>query len=174
VRLFVALVPPAAVIDALPAVRSGARPTPSDQLHVTLAFLGEQEQAEPIALALDAVSDCPAPLVRLAGAGRFGSAVWLGMQGDLVTLRGLARCAQDAVRSAGVVLEPRTWHPHLTIARGGRVPGLERYEGPVAAWDEVRLVRSHLGRGAARHEPLAGWRLPQPAPVDPPEWWQRS
>ena len=171
-RLFVALVPPAKVVASLPHVPDGVRPVPPDQVHLTLAFLGEQPDAEPVTASLDPVLAVgTAPVLRLASAGRFGTAVWLGVHGDLVRLTTLAASVQRAVGATGVALEDRPWRPHLTIGRSrdprGRRTGrsappllsLDAYAGPSAPWTEVRLVRSHLGRDGARHEALARWTL---------------
>lgn len=163
-RLFVSLVPPPEVVTALPALPPTVRPAAPGQAHVTLAFLGEVAGAEPVAVELAGVlAGRPAPRLRLSGAGTFGRAVWLGVAGDLDVLARLAGAVQDAVRAAGVGLEARRWRPHLTVGRG-RLPGeLPAYEGPVATWGRVDLVRSHLSPEGARHEPLHTWRLADPA-----------
>lgn len=170
-RLFVALVPPAEVMAALPILPDGLRPVSADQIHLTLAFLGEQPAAHAIAASLDRAVSGAAPLLQLAGAGSFGSAVWLGLQGDLDRLAELARSVQHAVRSAGVVLEDRRWQPHLTVGRTRGRPGphagrpsalfgdLRSYAGPRGRWNEVRLVHSRLGRASASHETIARWHL---------------
>ena len=159
-RLFVALVPPADVLAALPALPASVRPVPPGRQHVTLAFLGEVAGAAAVAAALDAaLPGSPAPVLRLAGAGAFRRAVWLGLAGDLPGLHHLAGGVQDAVRAAGVDLERRRWHPHLTVGRGPLPPHLLPYEGPAVAWDRVELVRSHLGGPGARHEALRSWPL---------------
>ena len=159
-RLFVALVPPAAVVAALPDLPRGLRPVPPGQHHVTLAFLGEVPDPEPVAAALDAVvPGCPAPRLALAQAGAFGCAVWLGLTGERDRLDALARAVQDAVRSAGVPLDDRPYRPHLTVGRGALPVGLDAYAGPSATWSRVDLVRSTLGPAGARHDALRSWAL---------------
>lgn len=159
-RLFVALVPPAEVVAALPAPPRGLRPVPPGQHHVTLAFLGEVPEPAPVAVALDAVlPGCPAPRLALTGAGVFGHAVWLGLTGERDRLHALAAAVQDAVRGAGVVLEARPYRPHLTVGRGVLPPRLAGYAGPSATWSRVALVRSTLGPAGARHDALRSWRL---------------
>ena len=167
-RLFVSLVPPPEVVAGLPPLGPTVRPAPLGQAHLTLAFLGEVAAVEPVAAELAGVlADRPAPRLRLSGAGTFGSAVWRGVAGDLDVLARLAGDVQGAVRAAGVALEARRWRPHLTVGRG-RLPHelsaheLSAYEGPVATWARVELVRSHLSAAGARHEPLHTWRLADP------------
>jgi 2'-5' RNA ligase len=177
-RLFLALVPPAEVVADLPPLPGGVRPVTADQVHLTLAFLGEQPSATPIAAGLDHVMGGTPLLLRLSGAGMFGNAVWLGLRGDLDRLSALAADVQDAVRATGIELEHRRWRPHLTVGRTRDrrdehdprsrmlLAGLDGYSGPSAPWDEVRLVRSHLGSGGARHEVVTSWRLAT-SPTEP-------
>jgi 2'-5' RNA ligase len=159
VRLFVSLVPPAVVLDALPSVPAEARAVRLEQVHLTLAFLGEVTDPSPLMPALATTRTLAAPRLALFGSGRFGNAVWLGLSGDLDQLETLARTVQDSVRACGFALERRPWRPHLTIARGRPWPLLRDYAGPAASWEEVRLVRSHLDQHAARHETVDAWRL---------------
>jgi 2'-5' RNA ligase len=164
-RLFVALVPPAEVVAALPPVPEGVRAVPREQVHLTLAFLGELPSAEPVGALLPAALVGPAPRLQLAGAGRFGTAVWLGLRGDIDRLAELARRVQQVALDGGVALELRRWQPHLTVGRvrdrrPWAIDSLAGYTGPTAAWTEVRLVRSTLGPGGARHETLTSWHLP--------------
>lgn len=89
------------------------------------------------------------------------------MAGDLGVLARLAGGVQDAARAAGMVLEARRWRPHLTVGRGRLPHELSAYEGPVATWARVDLVRSHLSAAGARHEQLRTWRLADPSG---PQW----
>lgn len=159
-RLFVQLVPPDEVRTALPALPPGVRGAPPGQEHVTLAFLGEVADPARVAAALDEALDGGAPpRLRLEGAGAFGTSLWLGLGGDRERLLRLAGVVQDAVRRAGVALEPRPYRPHLTLGRGRLPAGLAAYRGPDATWDRVDLVHSTLTSGRARHVPLRTWRL---------------
>lgn len=178
-RLFVALVPPPIVVAALPHVPGGVRPVPRDQVHLTLAFLGDHPAHEPLVECLDAVVRGPAPVLQTIGAGAFGTAVWVGLGGDVERLAELATSVQAAVAEAGVDLEDRSWRPHLTVGRTrgravsrghGRdlleptvLAALGDHAGPRAPWTEVRLVRSQLGRTGAHHETVAHWTLDAPA-----------
>ena len=129
-RLFVSLVPPQVVRAALPALPPGVRAAPPGQEHVTLAFLGDVADPAPVAAALDEVlAGAAAPRLRLEGAGAFGTALWLGLGGDRERLRRLAGEVQDAVRRAGVALEPRPYRPHLTLGRGRLPAGSRRTAG---------------------------------------------
>jgi len=91
--------------------------------HITLAFLGEVDQAKlPNAIAaLDEVAHKSMPLtdLHLHGAGTFTTVLWLGVE---PTMRyspadRLARRVQRTLRARGFAIESRPWRAHLTVAR---------------------------------------------------------
>lgn len=188
-RLFVAVVPPAAVLDSLAAAVDPVRDdevrwTLADGWHVTLAFYGEVAEAT--------ISDVSTRLTRgarrhtpfelhLAGAGRFGRAVlWCGVRGDVDPLRRLAATAAAVGRRVGVADDDRRYRPHLTLARSPGdgadlrryVAALAAYEGPAWTVERIALVQSHPSATAgrpARYETLEEYPLrvvttPSPAP----------
>src|SRR5579875_3756312 len=104
-RLFVALTPPAAVLDELEAATAPLRAqwrdlrwTSRDAWHVTLAFLGEVDEAAvtPLLPRLErAAGRHPRLGLALAGAGAFPQAararvLWSGLDGDRHELSALA------------------------------------------------------------------------------------
>jgi 2'-5' RNA ligase len=155
VRLFVALRPSAAALASL-ADALGVAVDP--RWHLTLAFVGEQPDAEPFLEPLAAVAARSAAVeLLLSGGLTFGGRVLAAsVTGDVAALSRLAHAVQEVCRSAGAAVDDRPYRPHLTLARGRRltVPaGLAGYEGPVWRADVVELVRSHLGH-RSRHEVL--------------------
>lgn len=180
IRAFVAITPPDSVRDALIAVQEGLpqgwRAADEAQLHLTLVFLGAlpRPDLEDVALALAALRGTPFRL-RLSGVGVFGGAeprtLWAGLAPcpELTALQ--VRVAQ-AARGAGVEIERRRFHAHLTLARTqgrpGRVEterwiarhaGLDGPEWEVAAFG---LWRSELGRHGAVHTLLDEYPLAAP------------
>jgi 2'-5' RNA ligase len=166
VRLFVALVPPPAVRTrlacALPALPVGPqfRPVAPDRWHLTLAFLGEVPDDEPLRAPLAAAAAGGGPLaLSVTGAATFPSALYVGVEGP--GLADLAARVREELLAAGQPAgDRRRWRGHLTIARGRAVrvvPGLPRV--PVA-WraDRVSLVHSLVGPEGG-YEELAGWVL---------------
>jgi RNA 2',3'-cyclic 3'-phosphodiesterase len=173
-RLFVAVYPPPEAADHLADFLTGlhlgraadkgvnARLATRAHWHVTLAFLGEvaDERVPRAAAALDLVPvELPAPVLRIAGAGRFGrgrfTIVWAGMGGDVTELSTLAKRVRRELRRARLPYDEKPLRPHLTLARpGDRLPAeeiaadlaaLREYEGPEWTVEAVRLMRSHLG-----------------------------
>lgn len=186
-RLFAAVVPPASAVEHLEAAASAVRDsrltwTVTAAWHVTLAFYGavDDERVAPLRQRLVRAARRHTPFdLRLAGAGRFGTAVlWTGVsedEGRLSEPRRLSRpgrlarlagSASAAGRRMGLGdPEARPYRPHLTLARSSRqadlrpyVAALEGYLGPVWTVDDISLVRSHLGAGEggrARYETVA-------------------
>jgi 2'-5' RNA ligase len=162
-RLFVCVRPPDAVLDRLDELvarcrtgsSGGVRWADRSTWHVTLHFLGEVADPDPVVqalsdLALPAVEADLGPAVRLLGR-RVVCAPIAGLEG-------LARRVQGAVAHLGEPPEDRPFRGHVTLARLGRSGGGHPCVGtPIAErWtvDDVTLVRSHLGSGPARYEDL--------------------
>lgn len=181
-RLFVALHPPAAIREQLADYMEGvpdARWQDDEQLHLTVRFIGEIErtQAEDVAAALGQVH-APAPVVRLAGTGRFErrghtTALWAGIVPH-DPLAALHRKVDAACVRAGLDPERRAYLPHITLARlsarAGRAPEIERWladtaglASPGFTLPHLVLYRSRLGRDGATYEAVARWPLDDPA-----------
>lgn len=179
VRLFVAVWPPAAVVETVAAAVTAARTavpgaaddlrwTAPEQWHVTLRFLGETGEADAVpAFRATAGLDGFGPATAVLGPaiGRFGRRVLH------VPVGGLARLAAAASAATALVGEPpddRGFAGHLTLARarGRRGADLAPLAGHAvsAQWpvEEVTLVASRQGRGGARYEVVA--RLPVEGP----------
>lgn len=149
-----------------------------EQLHLTLRFLGEVDEATTIALqrALD-TKVTPVDLTLALGTpGTFGgprrtTTAWAGIEGDLEPLAALAARIDAAVAGCGLAVEPRAFTPHLTLARLPRGASAAERRAAFEAFDaaqapppatvrasSVALVRSHLGRDGARYEVLSRHR----------------
>jgi RNA 2',3'-cyclic 3'-phosphodiesterase len=183
VRLFVAIVPPPAVLAELSAaiapLRAAApelRWSGPESWHLTLAFLGETEERilpDLTARLHRAAGRHSAMELAIAGAGAFPAAVrarvlWAGISTDRQRLAALAASVAAAARRAGAPPpdEGRKYRPHLTLARS-REPAdvsvlaaaLADYSGQAWTPSEVCLIRSQLGRGVPRYDPLGRWPL---------------
>jgi len=192
-RLFVAIAPPTAVLDELDtlagplrASRPDLRWTHIQAWHVTLAFLGQVDEAA-VARLLPRLERAARRHqgFRLAfcGAGAFPAAgranvLWSGLSGD----RGaLARLAESVIAGASRAGAPppdkgRRFQPHLTLARC-RMPtdvtelvaALAGFQGQDWLADRVHLVRSRLGATEQpRYSSLASWPLRAPGPGQDP------
>ena len=125
-RLFIALSPPPpvrAVVSALAEPLAGVNWTRPEQLHVTLRFLGDvpAAQIDPMIARLATVKVAPF-LLPLEGVGAFPPnrpprVVWLGVGSGHPRLFQLHQRIDDALIAAGLQLDVRTFHPHVTLAR---------------------------------------------------------
>jgi len=174
-RLFVGVDLPGEVKDSLAVlieglrVRApGAKWVPRDNLHLTLAFLGEvsEERLPPIRDALrEAASQIPGPIeTSLSDAGAFPSprrarVLWIGLHDPHGVLGALAERVGSVLEPLGFERERRAWTPHLTLARF-RVPsdatGLlgDPLEPSFFTVPDATLFRSRLARPAPTYEPL--------------------
>jgi len=178
-RLFAAVVPPAALLDEIEDFIAPLRREQSvrwvgrDRWHVTCAFYGE---AGPDALTdlshrlARAAERSPVDDLRLLNATEFnGRALALEVGGDTDGLAELARRCTSAGREAGLPMEHRRYRPHLTVARTPRPRDLSRLvAGLIGArtgdWrpEALLLLDSHRGQ-SPRYELVESWPLPPTA-----------
>ena len=160
-RLFVAAVPPAAVLDEIAALSrpdiEGLRWTSRDQWHVTLRFLGRVADVGAVTAALEPVS-LPRCEARLGPeTGRFGRRV---LQVPVAGLGDLAAAVVAATAAVGEPPEDRPFAAHLTLARARAPRGIDLRAltgvAVSARWtvDDVCLMESRLHPDGARYELL--------------------
>lgn len=139
-RLFVALVPPEGLRRdlerqgrGLRALCERGRMVPWENIHLTLAFLGETERRAGAERAMARAAGAPFSL-RTARPGRFsgkkGDLWWMGVE-ESPPLLALRRRLVRALGEEGVWLDDaKSFRPHLTLGRDLRpLPGAD-----LAAW----------------------------------------
>ena len=169
VRVFYALVLPLQLrpeigeIARATARRVHGRPVPADNLHLTLAFIGEIAGSRlPTLIDVGAMQHGGAMTLVLDWLGGFKRAgvAWLGSSRAPVELGRFAAALARAVVAAGIACDERPFHPHMTIARGCRVSPDPQPIGPYSwAIDGFALLQSETGREGARYRTLAKWPL---------------
>ena len=129
IRLFTAIEIPEAVrlqLSLLQGGLPGARWMPRENMHLTLRFIGEVDEA--VARDIDdllAEIRAPAFTLALNGVGEFGRkegrTLWAGVvSGD--ALQHLAAKIESALQRMGLPAERRKYSPHVTLARQKDVP----------------------------------------------------
>lgn len=144
----------------------GMRVVAAEQVHLTLAFLGHRplDDVGPLSELVEDLAGWPAPALST------GAALWLSPRKPHVltvavndesdALTALHTAVWDGLEQLGFEREERRFRPHLTVARvrHGWTPSTAALP-PTPALDldvrGVALMRSFLGGGPARYEPLS-------------------
>jgi 2'-5' RNA ligase len=168
-RLFFALWPAPQTRAALArlaeevARETRGRAVAADNLHLTLAFLGERPVELVPRLHDVAVGvECSAFALLLddVGCWRKAALAWLGADTPSAELLGLHRALLHGLAGAGVAVDERAYAPHVTLARRTSTMVRRRLAQPIA-WDvdAFALVTSQLDRDGAHYRILATWSL---------------
>lgn len=122
------------------------RYVPAENLHMTLAFLGEVADADAVEDAIGRIRLRPFDL-KLTGIGHFGDLVWLGMDGGK-ELAGLATQIRNALDDAGITYDRKKFVPHITLIRkaSGHWQGVG-VPGTSMRVDRVSLMKSEVKDG---------------------------
>jgi len=155
VRLFIAVQLSKEMRDAIckvqdDLIRMGVRGnyTPRENLHVTLAFIGEHNDPEQVLEVVNGISFEPLEL-RLEGIGCFGDLWWAGLKPS-PGLQGYVRQLRHALAAAGIPFDRKRFSPHITMLRRAsvelsRLPGIS-VEGIGMLADHASLMRSDKGK----------------------------
>jgi 2'-5' RNA ligase len=182
VRLFVALEIPSAVrenltafLDSLRGISKEPRWVRPENLHVTLKFLGEVEEAKVGAIrnTLEEMRCEQGVKLNFRGLGFFPNGkrprvFWAGIEAS-ANLKILAADIDGAMDKLGIPRDQRSFSPHLTLARFER-PGLsETLRKAIAAnmerdfgslrTNEFHLIQSKLKPSGAKYTTLASFPL---------------
>ena len=165
-RLFVAVELPREMKDALSSAiaalkAQGARAnfTRRENMHLTLAFIGETPRLADAKAALGTVKAAPFR-VALEGSGAFGDLLWVGAHHN-PDMQRLAEKVRDALRAAGFKLDPKPFKPHITLARRLVCEGKPAIETPrvSAPVGEFVLMRSDRVEGRLVYTPVKRFPL---------------
>lgn len=111
-----------------------------ENLHVTVAFLGEVKDPAP---AMKALQSVPVPELRLTSGplGNFGELLWIGLRKNSALEEYVAE-VRHALDLAGVEYDRKKFRPHITLVRRADWP----YQVLVEELAEVRRVRMTVDR----------------------------
>ena len=182
-RLFLALDLPDTEREALAAVQGDltvGRKMDPDTFHLTLAFLGEQDEATAGELDLELQAlVAPGFELTLSGLDTFGGstpAVLFAGMAEAGPVTDLHQAVRRRVRAAGIELSRERFRPHVTLARFRKRLRAEEldalrlflarnagYRGAPFAVRDVVLYESELLSEGAVHTELARYPLAPPS-----------
>jgi len=119
--------------------------TPEANMHLTLAFIGDYPDPEPVLDALAEVEFTPFPL-SLDGIGSFGDLWWAGVK-ESAPLEAVVRRVRRALAAHDIPFDKKRFSPHITLVRKAknRIPGVQLPSAAMTV-DTVSLMRSDRGR----------------------------
>ena len=138
--------------------RAGVRGnyTPRENMHLTLAFIGEYNDPEKASNVLDGLRFSPIQL-SLEGVGSFGEVWWAGLKAS-DALSSLAARLRRALANAGIPCDGKRFSPHVTLLRRPdalHIPPLAPQDASMVA-NRVRLMRSDRGKNGMIYTELYG------------------
>ncbi len=121
------------------------RVTPAENMHLTLAFIGEYPDPEAVLDALSGVVFTPFDIA-LEGLGCFGD-LWWGGIAESAPLASVARRVRRALAESGIPFDRKRFSPHITLIRkaSGKLPGLCSRPASMTV-RSISLLRSDRGR----------------------------
>ena len=155
-RLFIAIQFDDTILEALTGLqetlrgqRVGGNYTPRENLHLTLAFIGDYDDPDAVLEAIDRAEFRPMEIA-LDGVGCFGDLFWVGLAENKALSAYVKRLRRE-LADAGIPFDKKRFSPHITLIRrvtvpgGGPVPVSEAPKGCMRA-THVSLLRSDRGK----------------------------
>lgn len=122
---------------------------PVENLHLTLAFIGEYPNPDDVLDVLEQVPFTPFDL-SLGSAGQFGDLYWCGID-NAIGLEAYVRRLRRALAESGIPFDKKKFSPHITLVRRGellREDAIAISRAPEGAMhaDRISLMRSDRGK----------------------------
>ncbi len=162
-RLFIAVKLKPELQDLIRSVQSDFRRqgvrgnySPAENLHITLAFIGEYDDPDAVADAMESVSFAPFTLT-MDRIGCFGDLWWTGLS-DSPELQNLVRILRHALADADIPFDKKKFKAHITFLR--RASAYGRIEPPAIqpvsmTVEKISLMRSDRGKNGMIYTEIA-------------------
>lgn len=125
--------------------------TKLENMHLTLAFIGEYSDPEMVKDVVNMIDFEPFR-ISLDGMGSFGSLWWIGLKDSPELLR-VAKQLRHSLASAGIPFDKKKFRPHITLVRKPSadieiVPAslIDECKGASMTVDHISLMRSDRGK----------------------------
>ncbi|MCR5303300.1 MAG: RNA 2',3'-cyclic phosphodiesterase [Lachnospiraceae bacterium] len=155
-RLFIAILFEENILDALTDFQDDLRDqgvtgnyTKRENMHITLAFIGDHGNPDEVLDAMEQADFRPAN-ISLEGVGSYGDLFWVGLA-ENPRLAGYVRRLRRKLSDLGIPFDRKKFSPHITLIRkyyyrgGDRIPVLDPPQGSMTA-TRVSLMRSERGK----------------------------
>ena len=155
-RLFIAIQFEEKVLDALSDFQDDLKAqgvtgnyTKRENLHITLAFIGDYGNPDDVLEAMEQVDFRPFDIA-LDGVGSFGELFWVGLK-DSPQLAGYVKKLRRILAENDIPFDRKRFSPHITLIRkysykgGLEIPVSESPKGHMKA-TRVSLMRSERGK----------------------------
>ncbi len=155
-RLFIAIQFEENILDALTDFQADLRSqgvagnyTRRENLHITLAFIGEYGNPDEVLEAMEQVDFRPIE-ISLDGVGSFGGLFWVGLA-DNPQLAGYVKRLRRELPEQGIPFDRKRFSPHITMIRkyscrvGKEIAVSDPPKGSMTA-TRVSLMRSERGK----------------------------
>lgn len=157
-RLFIAINLNNEMKDALKDIQDTIRTdgirgkeTPPDNMHLTLAFIGDYDDPDYVKDVIDRIEIRPFE-IKLSGVGVFRDLWWIGLENSVV-LFALTKRLRRALAEADIPFDRKKFSPHITIIRRaeGRLSDAPKESlascfGASMTVDHISLMRSDRGK----------------------------
>lgn len=120
--------------------------TKRDNLHLTLAFIGEFDDPGAVLGAIERADLRPFDIA-LSGTGSFTSLWWAGMDGGMA-LQSFARRLRRELNNAGIPYDRKNFSPHITLIRRPECRGTDTEKEILAALSDTKDVRMIVGHAS--------------------------
>lgn len=122
-----------------------------DNLHLTLAFIGETSRLKEIHNAVGEVALSPFE-IGLGKPGSFRDILWLGISGE-EQMRALASSLREALSRHGIYYDDKPFKAHITLARGVTTERLPPLTVPPARMrvSRISIMKSERVDGVLRY-----------------------
>lgn len=129
---------------------------PVQNLHLTVAFIGETASAEPVRAALQNVRFKPFRL-SLSELGCFGDLLWAGVKGNQ-GLSAAVKSVRSALDDAGIAYDRKKFAPHITLIRkvSGNWKQLPAPKGDMEV-KKISLMKSEIRDGRRVYTEIASF-----------------
>jgi len=123
---------------------------PAQNLHLTIAFIGETADSGAVKDALRNIKVKPFRL-SLSELGNFENLLWVGVKGNQ-ELSGAVKAVREALDAAGIKYDHKKFVPHITIIRkmSGKWQGIPAPKGRMTV-EKISLMKSEYIDGKMRY-----------------------